>query len=86
MIRLKKPLLALICIASIVLTGCGEKQEKPEALNELEELNEWRKLPQANFAIPPYARYLEGNQNLFRSRTRWTGSPAELQARPNWSP
>ena len=66
MIRLKKPLLSLICIASIVLTGCGEKPEKPEALNEperlneLEELSEWRKLPQANFAIPPYARYLEG--------------------------
>ncbi len=60
MIRLKKPLLSLICIASIVLTGCGEKHEKPEALSELEELNEWRKLPQANFGIPPYARYLEG--------------------------
>ena len=66
MIRLKKPLLSLICIALIVLTGCGEKHEKPEVLNkpeklnELEELNEWRKLPQANFAIPPYARYLEG--------------------------
>ena len=60
MIRLKKPLLSLICIASIVLTGCGEKHEKPEALSELEERNEWHKLPQANFAIPPYARYLEG--------------------------
>ena len=60
MIRLKKPLLSLICIALIVLAGCGEKHEKPEALNELEELNEWRKLPQANFGIPPYARYLEG--------------------------
>ena len=66
MIRLKKPLLSLICLALIVLTGCGEKHEKPEALNEPrklnepEKLNEWRKLPQANFAIPPYARYLEG--------------------------
>ncbi len=60
MIRLKKPLLFLICIASIVLTGCGEKHEKPEALSALEERNEWHKLPQANFAIPPYARYLEG--------------------------
>ncbi|RKU14577.1 hypothetical protein C6502_00285 [Candidatus Poribacteria bacterium] len=66
MIRLKKPLLSLICLALIVLTGCGEKQEKPETpnepakLNELEELNEWRKLPEANFAIPPYARYLDG--------------------------
>ena len=66
MIRLKKPLLSLICIALIVWTGCGEKHEKPEVLNEperlneLEELNEWRRLPQANFAIPPYARYLEG--------------------------
>ena len=66
MIRLKKPLLSLICLALIALTGCGEKHEKhealnePEKLNELEELNEWRKLPQANFAIPPYARYLEG--------------------------
>ena len=66
MVRLKKPLLSLICLALIVLTGCGEKHEKPEALNEPrklnepEKLNEWRKLPQANFAIPPYARYLEG--------------------------
>ena len=72
MTRLKRPLLSLICLALIVLTGCGEKHEKPEALNEpekvneperlneLEELNEWRKLPQANFAIPPYARHLEG--------------------------
>jgi N-acetylmuramoyl-L-alanine amidase len=60
MTRLKKPLLSLICIALIVLTGCGEKHEKPEALNKLEELSEWHKLPQANFAIPPYARYLEG--------------------------
>ena len=72
MTRLRRPLLSLICLALIVLTGCGEKHEKPEALNEpekldeserlneLEELNEWRKLPQANFAIPPYARYLEG--------------------------
>ena len=60
MARLQKPLLSLICIVSIVLTGCGEKHEKPEALNKPEELNEWRKLPQANFAIPPYARYLEG--------------------------
>ena len=60
MIRLKKPLLSLICIALIILAGCGEKREKPEALNEPKELNEWRKLPQANFGIPPYARYLEG--------------------------
>ena len=60
MIRLKKPLLSLICIASIVLTGCGEKHEKPEVRSELEERNEWHKLPEANFAIPPYARYLEG--------------------------
>ena len=66
MTRLKKPLLSLICLALIVLTGCGEKPEKsevlnePEKLNELEALNEWHKLPQANFAIPPYARYLEG--------------------------
>jgi len=60
MTRLKKPLLSLICIALIVLTGCGEKHEKPEAPNESKELNEWRKLPQANFGIPPYARYLEG--------------------------
>ena len=60
MTRLKKPLLSLICIALIVLTGCGEKHEKPEAINEPKELNEWRKLPQANFGIPPYARYLEG--------------------------
>ena len=60
MIRLKKPLLFLICIALIVLAGCGEKHEKPEPLNEPKELNEWRKLPQANFGIPPYARYLEG--------------------------
>ena len=60
MIPLKKPLLSLICIALIVLTGCGEKHEKPGVLNKPEELNEWRKLPQANFAIPPYARYLEG--------------------------
>ncbi|MCE2396131.1 N-acetylmuramoyl-L-alanine amidase [Candidatus Poribacteria bacterium] len=57
---MKKPLLSLICIALIVLTGCGEKHEKPDALNEPKEPNEWRKLPQANFGIPPYARYLEG--------------------------
>ena len=60
MTRLKKPLLSLICIALIVLTGCGEKHEKPEALNDPKEFNEWRKFPQANFGIPPYARYLEG--------------------------
>ena len=60
MTRVKKPLLSLICIALIVLTGCGEKHEKPDALNEPKEPNEWRKLPQANFGIPPYARYLEG--------------------------
>ena len=60
MTRLKKPLLSLICIACIVLTGCGEKHEKSEAPSKPEELNEWRKLPQANFAIPPYARHLEG--------------------------
>ncbi len=53
MIRLK-PLLSFICIVSIVLTGCGEKHEV------LDELNEWHKLPHANFSIPPYARYLEG--------------------------
>ncbi len=55
-----KPLLPFICIASIVLIGCGEKHEKREIPTEFEELNEWRTLPQANFAIPPYARYLEG--------------------------
>lgn len=55
-----KPLLAFICIASIVLIGCGEKHEKREIPTEFEELNEWRTLPQANFALPPYARYLEG--------------------------
>lgn len=66
MTRLKKPLLTLICLALIALTGCGEKHEKseapnkPEELNKLEGLNEWRKFPQANFAIPPYARHLEG--------------------------
>ena len=56
MIRLK-PLLSFICIVSIILTSCGERREKHEVLDEL---NEWHKLPQANFAIPPYARYLEG--------------------------
>ena len=55
-----KPLLSFICIASIVVIGCGEKHEKREISNEFEELNDWRILPQANFAIPPYARYLEG--------------------------
>ena len=55
-----KPLLSFICIASIVVIGCGEKQQQRDTSNELEELNEWRTLPQANFAIPPYARYLEG--------------------------
>lgn len=55
-----RPLLSFICIASIVLIGCGEKHEKREIPTEFEELNEWRTLPQANFAIPPYARYLEG--------------------------
>ena len=60
MTRFKKPLFSLICIVSIVLTSCGEKREKTEVPNELEELNEWHKLPQTNFAIPPYARYLEG--------------------------
>ena len=56
MVRLK-PLLFFICIALIALTGCGEKQEKQEALNKPDELHQ---LPQANFAIPPYARHLEG--------------------------
>lgn len=55
-----KPLLSFICIASILLIGCGEKHEKREISTEFEELNEWRMLPQANFALPPYARYLEG--------------------------
>lgn len=55
-----RPLLSFICIASIVLIGCGEKHEKHEISNDFDELNEWRTLPQANFAIPPYARYLEG--------------------------
>ena len=59
MIRLK-PLLFLIYIASIVLIGCGEKHEKREISNDFDELNEWRTSPQANFAIPPYARHLEG--------------------------
>ena len=59
MIRLK-PLLTFICVVSIVLAGCGERREKQEALDELDEFNEWHKLPHANFAIPPYARYLEG--------------------------
>ena len=58
--RQMKPLLSFICIASIVVIGCGEKQEQRDTSNEFEELNEWRILPQANFAIPPYARYLEG--------------------------
>ena len=56
MIRLK-PLLSFICIVSIVLAGCGEKQEKQE---KHEVLHERQKPPQANFAIPPYTRYLEG--------------------------
>ena len=55
-----KPLLSFICIVLIVLTGCGERHEKHEALDEPDQLDEWHKLPQANFAIPPYARYLEG--------------------------
>ena len=59
MIRLK-PLLSFICIVPIILTGCGEKHEKQEVFDESDELNEGHKLPQANFAIPPYARYLEG--------------------------
>ncbi len=49
-----KPLLSFVCIALIVLIGCGERREKHEKFDE------WHKLPQANFAIPPYARYLEG--------------------------
>ena len=57
-----KPLLSFICIASIVLIGCGEKHDKREISNDFEELNEWRTLPQANFGIPPYARYLEGTK------------------------
>ena len=58
-----KPLLTFICIVSLTLAGCAETHEKhevSEAPNELGELDEWHKLPQANFAIPPYARYLEG--------------------------
>ena len=55
-----KPLLSFICIASIVVIGCGEKHERRETSNGFQELNEWHKLPEANFAIPPYARYLEG--------------------------
>ena len=49
-----KPLLSFICIVLIVLTGCGEKREKQEKPDE------WHKLSEADFAIPPYARYLEG--------------------------
>ncbi|CAI8035722.1 Putative N-acetylmuramoyl-L-alanine amidase YrvJ [Geodia barretti] len=49
-----KPLLSFICIVLIVLTGCGEKREKQEKPDE------WHKPSQADFAIPPYARYLEG--------------------------
>ena len=55
-----KPLLSFICIVLIVLTGCGERHEKHEAPDELDQSDAWHKLPQANFAIPPYARYLEG--------------------------
>ena len=55
-----KPLLSLICIALIVLTGCSERREKQEAIEKHEKPDEWHKLSQANFAIPPYARYLEG--------------------------
>ncbi len=40
--------LSVALIVSIALTGCGEKHD------------EWHKLPKANFAIPPYARYLKG--------------------------
>ena len=60
MIHLKKPLLSLICIALIVLIGCGERRENQEVIEKHEQSDEWHKLPQANFAIPPYARYLEG--------------------------
>lgn len=60
MTRFKKPLFFLICVVLIVLTGCDEEREKTEGLDELEEINEWHKLPPADFAIPPYARYLEG--------------------------
>ncbi|MYE90280.1 hypothetical protein F4X33_14915 [Candidatus Poribacteria bacterium] len=55
-----KPLLAFICIASIVLTGCGERREKQVATEKHEKPDESDKLPRGDFAIPPYARYLEG--------------------------
>lgn len=55
-----KPLLSFICIALIVLTGCGERREKQVAIEKHEKPDEGPKLSQANFAIPPYARYLEG--------------------------
>ena len=37
-------------ILSIFLSGCGDCGKKPD---------EWSKLPKSDFAIPPYARYLE---------------------------
>ena len=55
-----KPLLSFICIALVVLIGCGERRETQEAIEKREKPDQWHKLPQANFAIPPYARYLEG--------------------------
>ena len=55
-----RPLLSFICIALIVLTGCSEKHEKQETLNKPDKIDEWHKSSQADFAIPPYARYLEG--------------------------
>ena len=39
-----KPLLSFICIVLIVLTGCGEKREKQEAIEKHEKPDEWHKL------------------------------------------
>ena len=55
-----KPLLSFICIALIVLTGCGERREKQVTIEKHEKPDGRHKFPQADFAIPPYARYLEG--------------------------
>ena len=55
-----KPLLSFICIALIVLTGCGERREKQVTIEKHEKPDERHKSPLADFAIPPYARYLEG--------------------------
>ena len=55
-----KPLLSFICIAVIVLTGCGERREKQEVVEKHEKPDERHTLPQVDFVIPPYARYLEG--------------------------